>query len=174
MSELVESAKSIGERCLANDSAEDCDALDQVIHEIDALARESIQDGLRDELLRIAAKLETGGRPTVEEEQLIETVAIGTAARYVSIENNVPDWKAELVRLLDELRVRAHDSTDVDALLRVRALCRDAAGVLPDLRHWMVESERIQRFREGAARGDPERNVVLAGYIRGVLASDRR
>jgi hypothetical protein len=174
LSDLVENADALAERCLETDSADDCDSLDQVIHDIDALARETIQDKLTDQLLHIAAKLETGARPTPEEERLIEIVVIGAASRYVDMENNVPEWKAELRRLLSEIDTFARDDANVDALLRVRALCRDAAGVLPDLRHWMIERERIGRFRAAAASADPKRSTTLASYIRGVLRADNR
>jgi hypothetical protein len=174
MPELVANAESIAELCFSSDSADQCDTLDQIIHDIDSLARESVQAQLTDELLRIAAKLEAGSRPTEEEERLIEIVIIGAGAEYIATENNVADWKAEIRRLIEELRLRATDQPDLDALLRVRALCRDAIGVLPDLRHWMEESGRVRRFRESAGGNDPERGPVLAGFIRSALASKRR
>jgi hypothetical protein len=174
LQELISEAMTVAKRCLTTDSADDCDALDQLIHQIDGLARETLQSRLAADLERIARRLETGARPTREEESLIELVVIGTASRHVDTEYHVPQWKAELRRLLDELTDGANEPIDSDGLLKIRALCRNATDVLPELRHWMVDRERVARFREAAAEADPERSVALARYIRTILQADNR
>lgn len=174
LQELVSDATELAERCLNSDSADDCDALDQLIHQIDGLARETLQARLAGDLDRIARRLETGARPTQEEERLIELVVIGTASHHVDTEHHVPQWKAELRRLLKELTAGAEEPIAADALLRIRALCRNATDVLPELRHWMVDRERVRRFREAAAEADPERSVALARYIRTILQAENR
>jgi hypothetical protein len=44
-------------------------------------------------------------------------------------------------------------------------------SVLPDLMHYVAELDRLARYRQGAASGDPERGKVLARAIRAKLAA---
>jgi hypothetical protein len=168
--ELIARAGSLTERCLDSDAPEECGLLDQTIRDIDGLAREAIQHRLADDLLRIADKLDAGARLTSDDERNLELFAIGNAATYVSEENNVDDWKAEIRRLMHELHdVATIAESNLDRLLHLRALCRDAMGVLPELLHWMEEKDRIARFREGANGHDPERSRTIARFIRETL-----
>lgn len=170
--DMVAKAKAITERCLVSDSPEECAVLDQMIRDLDGIARTAIQQRLASELLRIANKLETGARLTPEDERNLEQFAIGNAARYVSEENNVEDWKIEVRRLVGELEdIAPIAESNLDRLLQLRALCRDAMGVMPELIHWMEEKDRIARFREGANGQDPERGRTIARFIRESLKS---
>jgi hypothetical protein len=165
--EIIAQACALSERCLQADAAEDCGALDQAIRRVDDLAREAIHQRLASDLLRIADKLDSGAALSPDDERNLETFAIGNAARYVSAENNVEEWKAEVRRLIAELDdVASIAESSVDRLLHVRALCRDAMGVLPELIHWMEEKERIERFRAGAVSRDPERGRIIARFLR--------
>lgn len=172
--EMVGRARSIADRCFSSDSPEECVGLDQTIREIDNIARHAIQQRLADDLLRIADMLESGTRLTAEDERNLELFAIGNAAHYVNEENNVGDWKAEIRRLLNELDDAAGIAeSNLDRLLHLRALCRDAMGVLPELIHWMEEKDRIARFRDSANSRDPERGRTIARFIRESLRSQR-
>ncbi|MGH7502506.1 MAG: hypothetical protein ACREL7_12205 [Longimicrobiales bacterium] len=171
--EIIAQARSLSERCLQSDAAEDCGALDQTIREVDALARETIQQRLAGEVRRIADRLDAGAALTREDERHLEMFAIGSAARYVSEENNVDDWKAEVRRLIAELDDAATIAgSSIDRLFHVRALCRDAMGVLPELHYWMEEKDRIERFRAGALSRDPERARIVARFIRESLRAE--
>ncbi|MCI0437186.1 MAG: hypothetical protein L0271_26650 [Gemmatimonadetes bacterium] len=74
-----------------------------------------------------------------------------------------------------ELRSQvASDDYDIDRLQRVRSLCRDAMGVLPDFHHYLQEKERVQRFRAGIQSDDQERRRVISSYIRDTLGTSHR
>jgi hypothetical protein len=170
---LLERARDLCESGMRSESPDECGAADQLIREADSFARERVQSLLRTDLERIAEKLEMGVALTLTEERTVETAVIGSAIGYIEIENNVAEWKAELTRLMEELRI-AGSRTDVDGMLRVRGLCRDALNVLSDLLLYVREKERIQRFREGASSGDPERGRIIARFIRESLESEIR
>ena len=172
---MLERARALSDRCLETDSPDECGLLDQTIREVDATARSAIQSMLAPQLHQIADKLDAGMPLTVEDERNLERFAIGSAARYVDVENNVADWKAEVRRLLGELdHASVEDgSRDLDRLLHVRALCRDAMNVLPDLRLWMEERERVSRFRDGAWERERQRGHAVARFIRESLRHDQ-
>jgi hypothetical protein len=172
--DMIAKAKSMTERCFSSDSPEECVMLDQTIREIDGVARRAIQQRMADDLLRIADKLDVGSRLNPEDEKSLELFAIGNAAHYVREENNVNDWKVEVRRLMNELQDHASIAeSNLDRLLHLRALCRDAMGVLPELIHWMEEKDRITRFRDGANGQDPERGRTIARFIRDTLRTSR-
>jgi hypothetical protein len=137
---------------------------------MDALARETFQASLRDTYAHIAEKLE-GGRPlTDEEEKAVELLIVGDAKYYTEAENNVADWKREIGRLIENMqKVGSVSDNPLEQVMRLRALCRDAMSVLPDLMHYVAEMDRLERYRGGAASNDPQRSRILARAIRAKL-----
>ena len=107
---MIQQADALCQRCLQTDSPDDCEALDQTVHQVDALAREAMQALLFRDLGKIADKLESGVALTPDEEKHVELVVIGNAAHYVEEENNVADWKKEVRRLIGELRAASGGS----------------------------------------------------------------
>jgi hypothetical protein len=170
LQQKIEETTALAAPCLAAPTVQSCTALDHAIREIDALARETFQAALRDTYAHIAEKLEGGRALSDEEEKAVELLIVGDAKYYTEAENNVEDWKHEVGRLMERLSaVGGVSDNPLEQLLRLRALCRDAMSVLPDLMHYVAELDRLARYRQGAASGDPERGKVLARAIRAKL-----
>lgn len=170
LEQKIEQVTALSGPSLESPTVASCTALDQAIREMDALARETFQASLRDTYEHIAEKLEGGRSLTAEEEEAVELLIVGDAKYYTEAENNVADWKSEIARLVERMKSAGGVSHNpLEQLLRLRALCRDAMSVLPDLMHYVAELDRLERYRAGAASGDPNRGRILARAIRAKL-----
>jgi hypothetical protein len=170
MDETLEAAG----RCLGADSVTHAEAFGERLHALVEVSRESFLGLLAEDFLRIAEKLEHGADLGHEEMAALEMLLVGDAEMYLRMERDADTWRAELRRIVGELRqVRDGGFGDPRALLRLRALCAEANRVLPDLTFYLRERERVERFRESTeALGTPER-LFLSRLIREKLAPPR-
>ncbi|HJY85238.1 MAG TPA: hypothetical protein VKE24_00240 [Candidatus Acidoferrales bacterium] len=63
---------------------------------------------------------------------------------------------------------------DVDGLMRLRAVCREALELLPRLAFYLGEKERVRKFQEATSQPlDSEAGQVIAEIIQEKLDSDQ-
>lgn len=145
------------------------------IQALEAVAREAFQAKLNDLYWAILGKLEEGQALTTAEHEILEMLMVGEARYYLKFENDVENWKNELKRLLEEIRKQQAAGLDeIDSLMRLRALCREAMRVAPDLAYYFREKERVRKFEE-ATQGaiDVETRRALANLIKEMIDSDQ-
>jgi hypothetical protein len=167
--EIVESAG----RAFASEHPTSYRAFDQKIRELEALAREAFQAKLKGDYRTIVDKLEQGQPLSGEDHELLKLLIVGEANYYLKYENDLQHWQAELKRLTEEIeRLVSTGLNDVDSLLHVQALCRDARAVLPDIIFYLQEKDRLARF-EKATQGplDVGSGRLLADLIKQMMAS---
>ena len=145
------------------------------IDALEGLARETFQAKLEDMYLPILAKLEGGESLTAAELNILELLLVGEAEYYLKYEHELEHWREELKRLIEEIKKqRAAGLDEIDGLMRLRALCREAMRVLPDMTYYFREKERIRQFEE-MTRGeiDSETRRSLANLIKEMMESDQ-
>jgi Txe/YoeB family toxin of Txe-Axe toxin-antitoxin module len=145
------------------------------IQTLEGLAREAFQARL-DELLRpMLAKLENDVPLTTTEQDILKLVVVGEAQYYVKSENDVENWQAEtkrLVKALEELQLT--DLDEIDTLLKMQALCREAMRIVPDLTFYFRQKERVENFEATIAGPlDIDTRRMLTNLIKEMLSSDR-
>lgn len=141
---------------------------------LEGLARETFQAKLDEMYWPILQKLENGQPLTTAEHDILELLMVGEAKYYLKTETAVETWRAELKRLIEEMKKQQAAGLDeIDSLMRLRALCREALRVLPDLTFYFGELERVHRFDE-ATRGaiDADTRRALANLIKEMMESD--
>ena len=75
------------------------------------------------------------------------------------MKTEIENWKNEVKRLAEEMRrLQASGLTEMDSLMHLRALCREAMRILPDLAFYYGEKERARKFDE-AIRGAIDRDT---------------
>lgn len=150
------------------------DDLLQQVSRLDAAIRETVQTALSQDYQAIIHKLEANESLSGAQLELLELLIVGEAKYYVRHEKNIENWRSDLQRLAEELdRVEESGLDDIENLMQLRALCRDALSVLPDLAFYFREKERVQNFKS-ATTGDLDRETrkILADLIRAMMASD--
>lgn len=145
------------------------------ISELEGLARETFQARLEEMYWPILDKLEDGQPLTAAEHNILELLVVGEAKYYLKYENDVQSWRTELERLIEEIKKQQVGGlAEIDGLMRLRALCREALRVLPDMVYYFQELERVHQFEE-ATRGaiDVETRRSLANLLKEMMESDQ-
>ncbi len=149
-------------------------SLQELVVSLEGLARETFQAKLDDMYWPILEKLEDGLPLTAAEHNILELLMVGEAKYYLRYENDVENWRNEVKRLVEELkRQQAAGLDEIDSLMRLRALCREALRVLPDLTYYFREKERVRQFEDATRDAiDVETRRALANLIKDMMDSD--
>ena len=150
---------------MQQDSGNAYSKLSTIFEELDALARESMQDLTKEEMRNIIQKLEKGTPLTPDEKDQIRLWVVGDADYYAKMENNVGDWKAELQRLMQEINRLETARPDVGTLCKMRGLFRDGARVIADLFFYAEQQDRLKKFNEAIQEIDAEERGLLIGLL---------
>lgn len=162
-------------KCFAQEIEVNYQQFQSDVSELEGLAREAFQAKLQDMAWPLLEKLEEGQSLTTADQEVLKMLIVGEAKYYLQSENDVDQWRAELKRLVEEIKKQQAAGLDeVDSLMRLRALCREAMRVLPDIAYYFREKERIRKF-ETATSGaiDTETRRLLANLIKEMMASDQ-
>ena len=165
----IKAALEQAARCVASETSENYDALDALAQTLDGQAREALQSKL--DLASLLPKLKQQKPLTPDERKTLELLIVGDSESFVKYESDLPHWKAEVQRLVNELNGVA---ADVDGLLHVRAVCQEMRRVIPDVVYYLDDKERIERFRNATAGPlDAEGYRVLAEIVTAMISSDK-
>lgn len=145
------------------------------VRRLEGLTREAFQAKLKAAYQPLVVKLQKGQALSKSDQELLKLLIVGEAKYYTEHENDLENWKTEIERLMVEIHTIENDSLDdIDNLLHLRALCRDAMGILPELIFYHQEGERIERFEQATAGGiTKEQGLMLANIIREMMSSDK-
>ena len=170
INQIVENADQV----FRHETAENYRELQDEVATLEGLAREAFQEKLEDMYWSILAKLEDGQGLTAAEHSVLELLMVGEAKYYIRFENDVENWRREVRRLIEAFRKQQASGVDeIDSLMRLRALCREALRVLPDLAYYFRERERVQQFEDATRDAiDVETRRALANLIKDMMDSD--
>jgi chromosome segregation ATPase len=168
----IKKAVELAARCDASETSDNYEFLEEQVDELEAQAREAFHSKLDFESL--LAKL-TAGRPLAPSDlKTLELLIVGDAEYYLKYESELGEWKAQLKRVLDQIAALQASVLDVDCLMHMRALCREAHEVLADLVFYYDSKERAAKFRE-ATQGsmDADGYRFLTQIVREMMSSDK-
>ena len=143
--------------------------------EVEAAAREAFQAKLSGMYFSILARLEEGHALTAAEHNILELLIIGEAKYYLQSEQQLDQWRGQLQQLLEEIeKQRAAGLDEIDGLMRLRALCREAQRVLPDMVYYFHERARVSQFMDATRDAiDVDTRRALANLIKDMMQSDQ-
>ncbi len=146
----------------------------QYVQDLEGLAREAFQAKLDKMYWPILEKLEEGRALTTAEHNILELLMVGEAKYYLQYEHELEHWRNELKRLLEEIKKQQISGLDeIDSLMRIRAICREAMRVLPDMAYYFRERERVRTFEDVTRDAiDNETRRALANLIKDMMDSD--
>jgi exonuclease VII small subunit len=143
------------------------------LSELDAYVRE-LQQAMWYEPARVAIRHLTSGDPLTDGDlEVIRTLLVSDAERYLQRENNFEDWLRELDRLLNDIeqRVRTLDRVSIADL---RGVIKDAVRVVPSIRNFLDERQRVERFDVAVKSLDEKSRKLLADVLREHMEDGRR
>ena len=170
INQIVENAS----QAFKQETADNYRKLQDEVAILEGLAREAFQAKLEDMYWSILVKLEEGQGLTTAEYNVLELLVVGEAKYYIRYEKDVENWRGEARRLVEAFRKQQATGVDeIDSLMRLRALCREALRVLPDLAYYFRERERVQQFEDATREAiDVETRRGLANLIKDMMDSN--
>jgi hypothetical protein len=119
----------------------------------------------------LLAKLRDGERLTPVDVQTLRALIVGDADEVLKYDDEFGQSKTELRRILAEIRKLQSRDLDLEALMRLRVLCREASNTLIETLQYLDKKERIRNF-DDHTRGDltDETRRMLAGIVESLVA----
>jgi hypothetical protein len=146
-------------KCSTNDSIENYSLLQEQLAELDVAAKRSLRTDVAYQPL--VAKLEQGVPLTEADLKTLRSL----------IDDKFNRTKAELGRILDQVRGLGSHDLDPETLMHLRVLCKEASSALAPAMHYLEQKDRVQKFEEHTRSPlSREAGHVLAGIIKEDMA----
>lgn len=173
LTQMVHEFQTFLQSALADKTADSFESLEQRANRFDSFIREMQQVRHANEARAAIRRLEGRDALTDVDRDTIRDLVVGDAAAYLKQENNLKDWLAELQRLgqrVQELSSRADD----ESVRELRGVVKDAVRLLPNIRSYMEEKQRLDRFNAAIANLDADNRRLLADLLREMMSSTTR
>jgi hypothetical protein len=169
---LIQKTLAVASRCAEAETSENYADLEDRVGDLESRARQAFQAKV--DIASLLPKLEKGQRLLPTDLKALELLIVGDAESYVKYETEVAHWKEKLGTVLGEIAKLQDSELDVDGLMHLRALCREAREVLADLVFYLDSKERTCKFQAATqATIDPEGYRFLADIVRQMLVSEK-
>jgi hypothetical protein len=134
------------QKCSTVETVENYSLLGEQLDELGSAAGESlVSHGGYHSLID---KLETGTQLTEAELKTVGSLIVGDADQYLKYSDDFARMKTELNRILGQIeQLKSHD-LDVEELMRLRVLCKEASSALVPTLHYLEQVDRVRRFEE--------------------------
>jgi len=173
ISQSIHTLSRAAEDAIAQSSPTALEGFERQLNEIDALVRELQQQMWADAARRAIANLQSQQPLTDEDFEVIRVFMVSDAENYLSRENNYDDWLDELRRLMHDLATEAKTLTR-ETIGDYRGLLRDAIRLVPNIRNYFEEKQRLSRFDGTVHNLDPKSRALLIELLREQIDNPRR
>lgn len=173
IAETIIALKNSAEQAVTDQCPDRFGLFEAKLNELDTACREIQQDQWQDEAQQAIDHLHDGTPLTEQDTQVIRTFLIADAEHYLAQENNFDDWLAELQRLFNDLAVKS-DHLDRDGIGPFRGALKDAIRLVPDIRNFLEERRRVEKFELALHTVDAQSRQTLARLLTEQLRSDTR
>jgi hypothetical protein len=161
-------ALTAASQCATAETVEKYSVLAEQLSELSSLVEQSLRSRVGYQPL--LTKLQNGTSLTADELKTLRSLIVGDADQYFKYDDDFERSKSGLGKILDQIRQIQSTDLNVEALMHLRVLCREAASAMVPTVHYLEQKERVQRFEEHT-RGplDPNAYRVLAGIIKQMM-----
>jgi hypothetical protein len=168
VSTRIKETLKLAAQCFEAEKSERYEVLSEQLEELEVLARETFQAHM--DYKSLVSKLEKGSPLTSDELNTLKLLMIGDADYYLKYDDDFDRCKGELKRIVDEIGRLQVTDLDIDGLMHLRVLCREASSVVMPTGHYLEQKERVRKFQE-ATRGpiDAASGKMLANIIRKMM-----
>lgn len=173
LSEVLESFRETTNQAVEAQDLDTIARLEQHIAELEGYVRELQQAMWADEAVAALERLEQNMPLTETDREVIRTFLVSDAECYINQENDYSKWLNEMKRLAEDIakRGRIVDRSSIGAL---RGVLKDARRLLPDIRTYLEEKRRVDRFDLAVGELDQRTRDMVIRIIREQLDSEKR
>jgi hypothetical protein len=165
VAELLDAAA----KSAATETSDNYAVLKERLEELESLTRKSFVSHMN--YGPVVDKLQKGNSLSDDELKTLRAMIVGAADYYLKYDDDFARSKAELAKVLDQIRPLQTSELDADTLMHLGVLCREAESALIPTAYYLEQKESAARF-EAATHGAIDRNAagVLVRIIRGLAA----
>jgi len=166
-------AEALGwaDRCFQAENSEGYEGLNEQLEELETLAKKSFETHADYKML--LGKLEMGASLTPDELNTLKLLLVGDADYYLKYDDDFDRSESELKKIVDEIRKLPLSDLDVDGLMHLRVLCREACSVARPTAFYLEQKERVGKFEQATRDGiDRESGKFLANLIKSMMSLD--
>lgn len=172
--ECVDNLRRLTANALKSENADDFGIVEAQINRLEASVRELQQEVWSEQALVAIQHLDAGEQLSDQDVEVIKTFLVSDAERYLALENNYHDWINELNRLLDDVSQRVDKLDDPNNVADLRGVLKDAIRLVPDIRNYLDEKNRLDRFQQALGALDPQARQMLSQILKEQLTSATR
>ncbi|MBI1825030.1 MAG: hypothetical protein HY287_01880 [Planctomycetes bacterium] len=158
---------------LSNQSVDDFEAFERNLNQVEGYVREIQQSLWADDAKATIRKLEKNQELADADREVLRTFLISDARAYLAEENNYQDWVAEMERIIQTLE-QSVANVDRDNIADLRGILKDAIRLVPDIRNYLEEQRRVEKFEQAMKTPDKTSNDLLVRVLREQLDSPKR
>jgi len=173
LTQTIHDLKQAADSALSRKTPEGFSDFEKFVSEVDAYVREVQQSMWADQAKQAIKALEKGDALTEDHKDVIRTFLVSDAERYLEHENNFDDWTQELRRLMDELTRRCN-TVDRHSIGDLRGILKDAVRLVPDIRNFLEEHHRVDKFEKALNSLDQQSTSMLIQLMKEQLSSPKR
>jgi hypothetical protein len=167
LSETMQGLKNSATEALRNHSADDFEAFERYLSEVDGYVREVQQALWADEARTTIRRLEKGEPLSASDQDLIRSFLISDAQAYLQHENNFTDWTiATLSKKVSRI--------DKHCIAELRGVLKDAIRLVPDIRNYLDEQRRVEKCEQALHNLDKTGRDLLLRLLKDQLRCETR
>ena len=171
--DTIDALKQAAAVALNDESPDEFELFEKQLNHFDAALRETQQEMWSQDVQTAIDHLEGGGSLTETDVEAIRTFLVSDAEHYLAVENNYHDWLEELQRLMDDMAHRA-ERLDRVSVGELRGVVKDAIRLVPDIRNYLDERRRIEKFNLALHTYDSTSRSMLARVLKEQLRTSNR
>jgi hypothetical protein len=157
----IDTVRRLAEEAAASRACEDFETLERHLNRFEANVREAFQALIADHARAAIKRLRSSDPLTPTDHDVIRAFLISDAQAYLKHENDFENWLRELARLTGQIADFAHADTP-DALSNLRGIVLDAIRLVPDIRNYLDQQRRVERFERALLEMDATSRKLLA------------
>ena len=173
LTETIGAVRTAAEDALQHQSADGFEHFEKHINALEGWIREQQQAMWADEAKNAIAVLEGDQPLSADDIDVIREFIVSDAVHYLEVENNYQDWLEELNRLMSWMADHA-PTLSRDNIGEFRGVLKDAIRLIPDIRNYLEEQIRVDRFEDAIHNLDRSSRTTLAKLMREQLNSPNR
>jgi hypothetical protein len=173
LTESVDALQQSAATALSAGTAEEFESFEKQLNTLNTMVREAQQSMWAGEAEAAVERLEKGESLTETDRQVIRTFLVPDAEHYLAVENSYQDWIDELQRLIEDIAQRV-ENLDRHSIGELRGVLKDSIRLVPDIRNYLEEQQRVDRFNAALHNFDPASRATLVRVLREQLDRPHR
>jgi hypothetical protein len=114
----------------------------------------------------VLAKLQQEQPLTSDDLKTLRSLIVGDADGYLKYDDDFEQSKAELTRIIDQIRKLQYTEMNAETLTHLRVLCREASSALAPTVHYLEQKQRLKNFDDNVHEPlSSDTRRMLAGVI---------